>query len=99
MSCAGVLALFTDLLEAALAADVRSSVEAHLADCAGCRRQLRDFERMIALVRRLGTEAEHEPVPARTMTVLLAAYRERQRCNGRQLRGTGYPTTRQGGTP
>jgi hypothetical protein len=75
ISCAGVLALLTDVLEAALDEDLRHDVEAHLAGCDECRDQLHLLEWTIALTRRLRDEPE--PVSAGTMAVLLAAFRER----------------------
>jgi anti-sigma factor RsiW len=99
ISCAGVLPLLTDLLEAVLPGDVRAGVEAHLAGCAGCRHQLRQLERTIALVRRLDDDREHEPVPARTMAELLAAFREHHRVTAAGFGGRHTRSTSRGGTP
>ena len=51
MTCEAARELFSALVDAALTPDERRSLDAHLAGCVECRRELEAFQRTIALVR------------------------------------------------
>ncbi len=67
--------LASDYLEGQLAPGRRAEVEAHLADCAGCRELLADVSRAIELCR--STE-ELEPAPWLASKILLATVGQRK---------------------
>jgi putative zinc finger protein len=53
MTCHDVRALFSDWADEALTADERARVDAHLAQCADCRKELERFTATIALLHRM----------------------------------------------
>jgi predicted anti-sigma-YlaC factor YlaD len=71
ITCSGVLDLLTDYLEAALAPQVQSRVEHHLAECDGCARYL---DQLGATMGALGALAEDD-VPPDVRERLLMAFR------------------------
>src|SRR5262245_49924024 len=50
MTCHDARATFSDLADQALPAAGRAACEAHLAECADCRREWEAFQRMLALL-------------------------------------------------
>jgi len=71
MTCHDARELFSALLDEALAADERRALDAHLAGCAECRRELERFHGTVALVRGL----EPARAPAGFVDRVLAAAR------------------------
>ena len=71
MSCHDARELFSALLDEALGADERPALDAHLAGCAECRRELERFRGAVALVRGL----EPARAPAGFVDRVLAAAR------------------------
>lgn len=74
LACAELVELLTDYLEGALPPDEAAAVEAHLAQCPGCRRYL---DQMRVTIAALGT------VPVETLSedaldVLLTEFRRRR---------------------
>jgi anti-sigma factor RsiW len=77
MTCRELVDFIADYLAGALAADVRSRFEAHLASCPECVTYLRGYEGTVELVRRLGAKDEAVPadVPEDLVQAILAARR------------------------
>ena len=71
IACAGLVELVTEYLEGLLAPDVRARVDAHLAECDGCRDYLEQIRLTAGAARALGPES----VPASTMASLVRLYR------------------------
>jgi anti-sigma factor RsiW len=71
MSCRELVELITDYLDDALPDRERRRLEAHLADCDGCRAYLAQLEQTIALTGRV----EAEPLPPGMLDALVRAFR------------------------
>jgi predicted anti-sigma-YlaC factor YlaD len=56
LSCKEVVELVTAYLEHALLAETRAHMEAHLADCPGCRTYLLQIQQTIVMLRALSQE-------------------------------------------
>jgi anti-sigma factor RsiW len=54
VTCDGARDLFSALVDDALSAEERRDLDAHLAGCADCRRELQAFRGTVALVRSAG---------------------------------------------
>ncbi|HSK25946.1 MAG TPA: zf-HC2 domain-containing protein [Jiangellales bacterium] len=70
--CQQVVELVTDYLEDALDADLRSRVEAHLADCDGCQEYLEQMRTTVNLLGRVPVDT----LSQQARTDLLAAFRD-----------------------
>lgn len=74
LACAELVELLTDYLEGALSPDEAGEVEAHLAQCPGCRRYL---DQMRVTIAALGT-VPIETLPEDALDVLLTEFRRRR---------------------
>ncbi len=70
LSCKEVVELVTAYLEHALLAETQAEMEAHLADCPGCKTYLLQMQQTIAMLRALSKE----PVFPETKEGLLALF-------------------------
>ena len=71
MSCQEVRELFSAAVDGGLSVDEQARLDAHVASCADCRRELERFERTVSLLR----EAEPVRAPAGFVDRVLAAAR------------------------
>lgn len=72
MVCVELVEVITDYLEGALPPEDRARLEAHLAECAPCRRYLDQFRAVVAAAGRISPEA----LPEQTRADLLRLFRD-----------------------
>jgi anti-sigma factor RsiW len=80
LTCQELVELVTDYLEGALAPAERERFEAHLSDCEGCDRYVRQMGRTVATV---GALREHDLDPV-ARDALLVAFRRFKRADSRR---------------
>ena len=70
MRCDDALDQLTDYLDDALPAPAKAVLDAHMADCAECRRELAEVREVIALLHAVPTEPMPEALPGRIFAAL-----------------------------